>query len=97
MSIKLNGKRRAAGPHQVAYFLATGRWEQRAAGRMVRHLCHNRLCCNPAHLIGGTAQENSDDQYSRKKGWPLRNAAGDLVWPYDLPPHLRPAQYPEPV
>lgn len=30
-------------------------------GLQVRHLCHNRLCCNPAHLDVGTAQENAQD------------------------------------
>lgn len=30
-------------------------------GLQMRHLCHNRLCCNPMHLIPGTAQENIQD------------------------------------
>ncbi len=30
-------------------------------GLQVRHLCHNRLCCNPAHLDVGTAQDNAQD------------------------------------
>lgn len=30
-------------------------------GLHVRHLCHNRLCCNPDHLDVGTAKENAQD------------------------------------
>lgn len=30
-------------------------------GQMIRHLCHNRLCCNPAHLEPGTAKDNAQD------------------------------------
>lgn len=30
-------------------------------GLQVRHLCHNKLCCNPAHLDVGTAKENAQD------------------------------------
>lgn len=30
-------------------------------GLQMRHLCHNRLCCNPMHLEPGTAKENAQD------------------------------------
>jgi len=30
-------------------------------GMEVRHLCHNKKCCNPDHLAVGTHQENMDD------------------------------------
>jgi hypothetical protein len=30
-------------------------------GQQVRHLCHNRLCCNPLHLLYGTPTENRQD------------------------------------
>lgn len=30
-------------------------------GMQVRHLCHNRLCCNPMHLDYGTAKQNTQD------------------------------------
>lgn len=33
-------------------------------GTIVRHLCHNKICCNPHHLQTGTAKDNSAD--SRK-------------------------------
>jgi HNH endonuclease len=28
---------------------------------LVRHLCHNRLCCRPSHLAVGNQQDNIDD------------------------------------
>lgn len=70
--IKQGGRWRGAGAHQVAYYLATGRWERKAEGRLVRHLCHNRLCCNPAHLKGGTPLDNSWDRYMRQWGVDLK-------------------------
>lgn len=33
-----------------------------AVGEHARHMCHNRACCNPAHLEVGSAQDNSDDK-----------------------------------
>ena len=31
----------------------------------VRHTCDNRPCCNPAHLVGGTQQDNMIDKSMR--------------------------------
>jgi hypothetical protein len=42
--------------HRVAYEL----WvEPIPKGFQVQHLCGNSLCCNPAHLVAGTAQESA--------------------------------------
>jgi hypothetical protein len=30
-------------------------------GMMIRHLCHNPSCCNPSHLLPGTAKDNHLD------------------------------------
>jgi hypothetical protein len=32
-----------------------------------RHLCHNRRCINPAHLVPGTREENLDDLRKQNK------------------------------
>lgn len=31
------------------------------ASVVVRHMCHNKACCNPLHLRVGSAQDNTDD------------------------------------
>lgn len=30
-------------------------------GLVIRHMCHNRRCCNPNHLLVGTAKDNAQD------------------------------------
>jgi hypothetical protein len=42
-------------------------------GLVVRHLCHNRLCCNPKHLALGTLADNVADMWKRRGG-PKGNA-----------------------
>ena len=34
-------------------------------GMVIRHTCDNRACCNPAHLVWGTMQENALDRELR--------------------------------
>ena len=38
-------------------------------GLMIRHLCHNRLCVNPAHLAPGTMKDNRQDDIDAGKDW----------------------------
>lgn len=47
------------GAHCVAWELSNGC--QVPDGRVVRHTCHNKLCCNPDHLLVGTNADNSQD------------------------------------
>lgn len=49
---------RWAAAHRYAYKALKGPIPD---GMQVRHLCHNRLCCNPMHLEIGTAKENIQD------------------------------------
>lgn len=30
-------------------------------GNVVRHICHNKRCCNPTHLVIGTHKDNYND------------------------------------
>ena len=49
--------------HRRALELARG--AQILPGLMVCHRCDNRRCCNPAHLVVGTASDNARDMYER--------------------------------
>lgn len=45
-------------PHKVSYALAYG---ELAKGLVIRHLCNNSKCHNPAHITHGTASDNQQD------------------------------------
>lgn len=49
---------RVVDAHRVAWILANGPVPD---GMWILHSCHNRLCCNPAHLRAGTPSENEQD------------------------------------
>jgi hypothetical protein len=44
--------------HRLAYELVKGPIPE---GLHIRHMCHNRLCCNPNHLDVGTPRDNAQD------------------------------------
>lgn len=56
-------EKKTDSPHRVAYYLTHNRWPMPYA----RHTCDNRLCCNPSHIVEGTARENVADMYSRNR------------------------------
>lgn len=47
--------------HQIAFALANGP----IGDAWIRHSCDNPACCNPAHLISGTAKDNTQDAIKR--------------------------------
>lgn len=56
--------------HRGAHVLA---WEidndfRVPEGRLVRHRCDNRPCCNPRHLHLGTTKSNAQDREERGRG-----------------------------
>lgn len=61
--INVGGKIECA--HRIALSLHKG---QMVDSPTVRHSCDNPPCCNPAHLIEGSDQDNVDDMLSRRRG-----------------------------
>lgn len=43
--------------------------------RIVLHSCDNTRCCNPAHLVLGTPQDNVTDMWNKGRGNPQRGAS----------------------
>jgi hypothetical protein len=54
--VMVGGKRIRA--HVLAYLTRKGAIPE---GQIVRHKCHHPPCVNPAHLLVGSKQDNSDD------------------------------------
>lgn len=51
--------KRSVLAHRQAFELHNGR----PANGVVMHSCNNKRCCNPAHLVEGTQQQNCIDAY----------------------------------
>ena len=58
--LKVKGKSLLA--HRVSYEIAKG---PIPAGAEIRHMCDNRACINPDHLLTGTRQDNVNDCTSK--------------------------------
>jgi hypothetical protein len=56
---EIGGKERQGKAHKAAWILFNGAVPE---GMFVLHRCHNRRCCNPAHLYLGTHMENMKDR-----------------------------------
>jgi hypothetical protein len=56
-------------------------WKGEVADLLVRHKCHNKVCCNPDHLLLGTDLDNYYDSVevhrdadSKRRGMPAKNS-----------------------
>lgn len=56
---------RTGRAHRLAWQEHHGR--KLARDEVVRHSCDNPCCCNPAHLIAGTQDENIDDRVQKDR------------------------------
>jgi len=79
--IVLSGHRRRA-VHRVAYEL----WlEPIPKGLQVLHLCGSRRCCNPAHLVAGTASETARHMLECRRNSSKRYAGKRYLGPLQEP------------
>lgn len=65
--------------HRLAYWLG-GRGEL-PPGAVIRHLCNNPACCNPAHLAVGTHADNVADRVAAgRSARGEHNGRAKLTW-----------------
>lgn len=72
--MRWRGKPRAT--HRIAFELA----HNRVPGPLLRHTCHERLCCDVAHLVEGTHADNRRDMLEAGR----ENATGPKLPPEKL-------------
>jgi hypothetical protein len=55
---QLNVRKVLLKAHRLSWYIHFGSFPD---GLFIRHLCHNPSCCNPSHLLPGTAAQNHED------------------------------------
>ncbi|MFE2315400.1 HNH endonuclease [Streptomyces sp. NPDC059441] len=71
----------AVSAHRVAYVLAHGLVSNLPVTTLVRHLCANPSCCNPAHLTVGTQRDNMADRFRLHRDRPGPHRVRTLMPP----------------
>ncbi len=66
------------GAHRVAWEIVNG---PIPAGLVIRHMCHNSLCCNPAHLEPGSPADNVADMMTSGRWHNAPNTRAPYVKP----------------
>lgn len=66
-SIRVGAK--VMSTHRAAYLCVHGLI---ARGKVIRHTCDNRACCNPDHLLVGDHEDNNQDIVDRGRGMARR-------------------------
>ena len=71
-------KSRPVAAHRVAYCISHNDIQ---ATSLVCHTCDNRRCCNPNHLVTGTALSNMQDMISKGRSYhpPLRGQENGMA------------------
>lgn len=59
---RLHPKAKLQRIHRLAYSLVVGSIPK---GKVIMHMCDNRKCFNPAHLLLGTQSENIQDMWDK--------------------------------
>ena len=73
-TVRIDGRNYKA--HRVAYELGNGPIPE---GHILRHLCNNPSCINPAHLRAGTPRENMRDMVSAGNMWNQKLTRSDAA------------------
>lgn len=71
--VQQDRSKRNVRAHRLAYALAHP--DEDIAGLVIRHTCDNRCCCNSAHLLSGTHQDNMNDRTARGRNKPPKGQA----------------------
>lgn len=61
---QLNDRKRLLKAHRLSWELHFGAIPENL---LVRHMCHNPICCNPSHLLPGTAKDNHLDMQNARR------------------------------
>jgi hypothetical protein len=62
--------------HRVSYLAVNGEVPR---GKVIRHTCDVRQCCNPAHLVVGDHEDNTQDAVDRGRNRARRVLTADEV------------------